>query len=198
MCISAENEKYRKSRAIEQQKKVIAELEQQYMIKESRVSSIKDRMKKIKKELAELDIVKMDIDNIVHRNVSILTATLIVAAIIIVAFSVYIAVKHSVVLGIISSVWPVPVWFITFLCGKKITFEMIKCFVEKKTREKHESIRRYSENQVAALRKELEEVSGENKTFSDELSSLEIQIKQEQEKLKELGVDPLLIEEPAL
>ena len=196
--LSAENEKYRKSRAIEQQKKVIAELEQQYMIKESRVSSIKDRMKKIKKELAELDIVKMDIDNIVHRNVSILTATLIVAAIIIVAFSVYIAVKHSVVLGIISSVWPVPVWFITFLCGKKITFEMIKCFVEKKTREKHESIRRYSENQVAALRKELEEVSGENKTFSDELSSLEIQIKQEQEKLKELGVDPLLIEEPAL
>lgn len=192
--LSEENENFKKRLAIEEQKKVIAELEQQHTVIALKCSSVQEKMKMIRKELAELDVVKIDIDKVVHTNISILKTTLFFAALIIVALSIGIAVKHSIILGIVTSVWPIPAWFITFMCGKKITFDMIKGMVEKQTREKQESVRRYSKSHVEALNRNLTEISGELNSLTDALADLNAQIEWEKEKLKELGVDPLLLE----
>ena len=81
--------------------------------------------------------------------------------------------------------------------GKKVTYDVIKKYVENKTREKEESVRRYSESYVQTLRKELTEISAELTGYTETLSALDTQIQKEQEKLEALGVDPLLLEATA-
>ena len=192
--LSAENEAYKKRLAIEDQKKVVAALEQQYKIDDSKIAPIKDRIRIIKKELAELGIVKTDIDGVVKRNLFILKTAIILIAIIIVGIAIYVAIKHSLVVGIIMTVWPIPAWFITFLLGKEIKYDTIKEIVENRTREKQGFIRRYSESHVKALENELDKLTNELNDIEDALSNLTMQIEQEKEKLNALGVDSSLLE----
>ena len=195
--LSKENEAYKKHLAIEEQKKAIAELKQQQNVLSVKIPPIKDRIVIIKKELAELDVVKMEIDNRVKNNLILLNAAAIVISIILIVLSIYIGVCHSVVFGIITAVCSVIAGLITFLFGKKVTYDVIKKYVENKTREKEESVRRYSESYVQTLRKELTEISAELTGYTETLSALDTQIQKEQEKLEALGVDPLLLEATA-
>lgn len=195
--LSKENEAYKKHLAIEEQKKAIAELKQQQNVLSVKIPPIKDRIVIIKKELAELDVVKMEIDNRVKNNLILLNAAAVMLSIILIVLSIYIGVCHSVVFGIITAVCSVIAGLITFLFGKKVTYDVIKKYVENKTREKEESVRRYSESYVQTLRKELTEISAELTGYTEALSALDTQIQKEQEKLEALGVDPLLLEATA-
>ncbi|MBR4109214.1 MAG: hypothetical protein IKK41_02715 [Oscillospiraceae bacterium] len=192
--LSEENEVYKKRLAIEKQKGIISKLEQQHTIENAKIAPIKDRVRVIKKELAELDIVKTDIDGVVNRNLFILKTAIIITAIIIVGFSFYVAIKHSLIVGIIMTVWPIPAWFITFLFGKKITYDMIKEIIEKRTREKQGFIRRYSESHVKTLKNELDNLTNELNDIEDTISNLSMQIEQEKATLNALGVDASLLE----
>ena len=196
--LSEENEEYKKRLAIEEQKKVVLKLKQQYEITESKVTPIKDRIRIVKKELAELEVIKAEIDTIVNRNKAILNGIMIMAAIVIIALSIYIGISYSLLLGIITTVWPIVAWIIAFLCGKKITYDLIKKYVEKQTRDKHESIRRYSENKVNSLQNELSKISNDLNHLTNTLSDLSSKTQLEQAKLKALGIDPSLLEEVPL
>ena len=68
--LKEQSETYEVQLAIEKQKKVISDLEQERKMLLTQIQHAKDRLKVIKRELSELSIVKMDIDNAVKSNIS--------------------------------------------------------------------------------------------------------------------------------
>lgn len=80
------SETYEVQLAIEKQEKVISDLAQRKKIIDTQKQTAKERLSVVKKELAELGIVKMDIDNVVKSRISLFKGITIVCAILFLCF----------------------------------------------------------------------------------------------------------------
>ena len=193
-----QSETYELQLAIEKQQKVISDLEQELNMLHTHIQHAKDRLKAIKRELSELDIVKMDIDNVVKSNLSLLKVLTTIGAILFVIISIWIGVENSPLFGVITFVAPVIVWLLAKWFGKKITYTWLEKAVEKWTRENQNSLRRYSEDAVHALEREQNALLQSINNWENEKAKVFARLTTEKQKVDNFSIDASLIQKVAL
>ncbi len=196
--LTEEREKYRITLAKERHLRNIENLEHELQVIRAKIIPIKDEIIRIKKELDELNRVKFFIDQSVERSLLHLKITSIIVCIIVLAAWLYIGIKHSFAQSLIASVFPVGGWLIALLFGKKITYSLIKKYVEEHVRSRQNSNRRYSDDTVSILTKKQGELIATQKELDNAEGETLTKIKAETEKMDRFSIDTTLLEEAVI
>lgn len=191
--LKEQREIYEVQLSVERQKKVISDLEQKKLTLYTEIRHIKERISAIKKELSELNLVKMDIDKVVKSKTSLFRSVVTIVAILYIVFAIWIGFVNSPLFSAISFTMPVILWLLAKWFGKKITYEWFEQQVEKHTRENQNSLRRYSDAAVRALELEQSELLQRKESLENEEDNVSTQLKTEREKVDSLSVDISLI-----
>lgn len=181
--------------AIEKQNKIISDYEQKDIFLTTELKHTKTRITAITKELSELTIVSMDIDKIVKANTDRFQYVAIASALAFIIFSIWLGIENSPLFSILSFVSPVIIWVIARILGKKITYDWFTKKIEKRTREKQNSLRRYSPERENTLKQEKKQLQEKVDDLDKQKSQNFAQLKIEKEKLGRFSIDISLLDQ---
>lgn len=98
----------------------------------------------------------------------------------------------------IAFVSPLVAWLIAMLFGKKITYTLLEQDVEKHTREKQNSLRRFSDDSVQALERERDDLLKKLEDLERDMNTISILLATEQQKIDGFSIDTSLFEKVVL
>lgn len=181
--LAEESEAYKAKLAIEKQTRIVSALEQERSNINVQIEYIKARKKNIQDELDDLCKVKAGVDAIVKRKRVALKITVSFLTLFLAFLSVYIGANCSTILGIITFVLPIILWIISLWTGRKASYSLIDQKIEQRTRQKQYTMRRYSNDYVTNLEKEIDSISYQLMNLERKASEVSTQLSIEQGKL---------------
>ena len=179
---------------IEKQKAVISGLEGKVQLLYEKIKTKKERMTAVKKEKDELLLVKSEVDRIVHSRILMFNVMISLLAITICILAVFFGAKYDWAIGLATFVVPILAWLVALWCGRKITYEGVRKWIDSKVREKQNSIRRYSEGHYIALESEHAVLADELKELEEQLGKANRCLSEEKQKIDRFSVDFCLTE----
>lgn len=187
--LTKKNKKIEFDLAVERQKRVVRECENNLELHSNKVSSLQNRYTELGKRLEELESVGDEIDKVIKSRMVTIKAFLTVFAVLLAAGSIYVGIKWSWVIGIITLIFPVAIEIITLWNNAKIDILSLMPKLESSIRKKIYSLRRYSEEAVSAYKTELSDLEGRLDISSNEKKAAESRLNCERLKMKEMTVD---------
>lgn len=175
--------------AVEKQKGVILKCEQTLGAISNNVLAISTRLKEIGETLEALSSVKNEVDKIVKKRITIVKALLTILALILTGVSIFVGIKWSWVIGIISFVLPLIIGMITLWSNTKFEILSLIPKLEKSLRNKQYTLRRYSEETVSVYNNEVTDLSDKLETAKKEKCAAESDLRRERAKLDSFSVD---------
>lgn len=182
--LEKEKEKIEIGLAIEKQKNVIQKCEQTYSEISKEARNLSDRLEEVTQYLDELAPVESEIEvcvknwgNVAKIGFSILAALLAIGAI-------YVGVKWSWIIGVVSFLFPLLLEIITLWGNEKITLLSLIPKIENAVRKKQYKLRRYSTEHVSSLKKRRENTIRQLREVNARKAKAEENLKNEQAKLE--------------